>query len=169
MNAIEYRKPKAADLDGIFKLWWEMQSEHVAYDPVWYGLRSKRECRPLCLKWLRKNLSHQNAVIFIAIADGHPIGMVLGFLTNRPPVHRQIKVLAIENAVVAKPWRRRGVLRQLMKLITAEGATRGATIIKLTVHAANLARKAYEKLGFTCHELSMGKYVRLRVSNRHAK
>lgn len=158
-QAIEYRRPTERDLDGIFDLWWEMQSSHVAYDPLWYGPRPKSECRPACLERFRDRLSDQNSLIYIANAAGHPVGMVLGSLVDRPPVLTQFKVLAIENAVVAEGFRRRGILRELMALITAEARTRGARAIKFCVHSANPAKQAYEKLGFTCQELSMMKYI----------
>ena len=158
-QTIECRRATERDLDGIFELWWEMQSSHVAYDPLWYGPRPKSECKPACIERFRDKLSDPNSLIFIAEACGRPVGMVLGCVADRPPVVTQFKVLAIENAVVTEGFRRRGILRELMALITAEARARGARAIKFCVHSANPAREAYEKLGFTCQELGMIKYL----------
>jgi ribosomal protein S18 acetylase RimI-like enzyme len=158
-EAVEYRRATEGDLDGIFELWWEMQSSHIPYDRVWYGPRSKSACRPVWFDHVRNKLSDENSLIFIATVDGRPVGMVVGFVTDRPPVVASFKVLAIENAVVAEKFRQRGILRRLMATITAEARSRAVKAIKLSVHTANPARHAYERLGFACQELTMMKYI----------
>ena len=158
-ETIRYRRAQDADLDAMFELWWEMQAAHVAYDPIWYGLRPKPECKPLCLERFRKQMSSPDDIILLAVAGESPVGMIIGHITERPPVLHQLKFLVIENAVVTEAHRKKGILRQLMALIAKEATSRGVKLIKLIVHSANPARQAYERLGFTCHELSMGKYI----------
>jgi len=159
-KAIAYRKAIEADLEGIFELWWEMHEEHLAYDPVRYGLQSKSECRRICFERFRARLSNPNAVAFVAAVDGSPVGMLLGAMGGRPPTLTQIKVLSIDNIAGTEKWRRQGILRRLMDLATAEALARGADCIDIPyVDADNTAQHAYEKLGFTCRELTMVKYL----------
>jgi ribosomal protein S18 acetylase RimI-like enzyme len=158
-QAIEYRGPTERDLDSVFELWWEMQSAHADYDPLWYGPRPRPECKPAWTDHFRGKLCDPNSLIFIASACGRPVGMILGLIVDRPALVTHFRVLAIENAIVTKASRRQGILRELMALITAEARARGARGIKLCVNSANPARQAYEKLGFTCHELDMIKYI----------
>ena len=154
-----YRDATESDIDAMFELWWEMQSSHVAYDATWYGLKPKEECRPSCVERFRKFLAADETLITLATADDCSIGMLIAHVTGRPSVLKQINVLAIENAVVTEAHRRNGVLRGMMEKVTAEAKARGVTAIKFSVHSSNTARLAYERLGFTCHEMSMGRYL----------
>ena len=159
-KAIEYRRPVEEDLEGLFDLWWEMHQEHLAYDPVRYGLQPKPECRRICLEKFRARLSDPDWVVVVAAVEGRPVGMLMGSMGGRPPTLNQFRVLSIDNAAVAEKWRRQGILRRLMDLATAEAVSRGAACIDiLYVEATNPARQAYEKLGFACRELTMTKLL----------
>ena len=160
MDDVAYRNATESDLDAMFELWLEMQTSHVAYDATWYAPKPEAECKPICMKHFRQCLSGENSMVLLATLDNQPIGMLIGHITGRPaPLQNQITVLAIENAIVAEAYRRQGVLRGMMDLMTAEARTRGASAVKFSVHSSNVARIAYEHLGFSCHEMSMGKYL----------
>jgi ribosomal protein S18 acetylase RimI-like enzyme len=157
---VEYRKAVEGDLEGLFALWWEMHQEHLAYEPVRYGLQPEAECRRICLERFGARLADPDAVNLVAAVGGQAVGMLLGAMTGRPPTLKQFRVLAIDNVVVAGKWRRRGILRQLMDLAAAEARSRGAACIDiLYVEAVNPAVHAYEKLGFACRELTMTRYL----------
>ena len=154
-----YRKAGESDLDAMFELWWEMQSSHTAYDALWYGPKPKEECRPICLERFRQFLADDSAIVLLAVLSDQPIGMLIGHIVGRPPVLTQIKVFAINNVVVTEAHRRKGVLRGMMDTVMAEMKAKGVEAIKFSVPSDNPARAAYERLGFACHELSMGKYL----------
>ena len=160
-TSIEYRKPVDKDLEGLFELWWEMHQEHLAYEPMRYGLQPKPECRRICLEKFRARMADPNWVIVVAAVDGHPVGMLMGSMGGRPPTLNQFKVLSIDNVAVAEKWRRKGILRQLMDLATAEAVSRGATCVDIVyVEVANTtATQAYERLGFTSREVTLSKYI----------
>lgn len=161
MRDIEYRKATEVDLKGIFDLWWEMHQEHLAYEPVRYGLQPKPECRRICLEKYRARILDPNWLVFVAAVDGAPVGMLMGSMGGRPPTLHQFRVLTIDNVAVAEPWRRKGILRRLMDLATAEAVARGATCVDIVcVEVANAtAIQAYEKLGFARREVTLSKYV----------
>ena len=160
MGSIEYRKATEGDLEALFALWWDMHQEHLAYDPVRYGLQPKSRCREICFERFRARLSSPDSVSFVAAVDGSPVGMLLGIMGGRPPTLTQLKVLSIDNVAVAETWRRQGILRRLMDLATAEARARGADCIDIPyVDADNSARHAYEKLGFGCREWTLVKYL----------
>jgi GNAT superfamily N-acetyltransferase len=159
MSDVTYRPATDSDLDAMFELWWEMQTSHTEYDALWYGPKPKEECRPLCLNRFRKFLADDTVIVLLAVLCDQPVGMLIGHIVGRPPVLTEIKVFAINNVVVTEAHRRKGVLRGMMDAVTAEVRTKGVKAIKFSVHSDNPARAAYERLGFTCHELSMGKYL----------
>ncbi len=158
-TSVDYRKATHNDLEGMFELWWEMQESHIAYDPVWYDLRPKAECEPICADWLRKLLASENTLILLATAGDELIGLLIGHIIGRPPVFEQVKALALEIGVVTARHRRKGVFRKMLALMSSEAEARDARVVRFSVHADNPARQAFEQLGFSGLELSMLKHL----------
>jgi len=157
---ITFRKAQPADLDGLFELWWEMQTYHEQFDSLWYSPKERQESKPMWLAYLQNSLSNPDSFIFVAIHDSNMVGMVKAQITGRPDILRnQIRVVAVENAIVTQSFRRRGIFRRLMELLIEEARAAGARAIKLSVYNENPARLVYKKLGFSTHELGQILYL----------
>jgi ribosomal protein S18 acetylase RimI-like enzyme len=159
-NEFTYRRAKLTDLDQLFGLWWEMQTSHNEFDGTWYAPKKKEESKPIWMKHWRTAIRDSNFLIFVAIHKFKIIGMVKASFGDRPRLLKhQMKVIAVENAVVTRKFRRHGVFRKLMELVTDEGKLKGAKAVKLSVFNSNPAQLAYQRLGFKRHELGLIKYL----------
>jgi ribosomal protein S18 acetylase RimI-like enzyme len=160
MEDLTCRKATPDDLPQLFELWWELQTQHEEYNPIWYGPLSREECLPLVTKRFAEAIADKNSVFVVAEHDEKVVGMLRGIVRGRPPVLKQITNAAVELAVVTKEYRRKGIFAALMKLFETDARERGASVIGLSVASVNVeAVKAYESRGYNCEQLGMRKWL----------
>ena len=149
-----------SDLTDLFDLWWEMQTSHNGFDAIWYSPKKREESRPIWMEHWQNAIGDPNFIIFVAIDRAQVIGMVKAAITDRPRLlQNEMKVIAVENAIVTDRFRKQGIFTKLMNLVTEEGKLRGAKAMKLSVFNSNPATLAYQRLGFSVHELGLIKYL----------
>jgi ribosomal-protein-alanine N-acetyltransferase len=94
---------------------------------------------------MRRELFHDWSTILLAVDQGEPGEVVLGFIVFWV-VHDEVHVL---NVAVAEEHRRRGVARALMEEAALRGRARGARLVTLEVRRSNGAALAlYRRLGY---------------------
>jgi GNAT superfamily N-acetyltransferase len=89
--------------------------------------------------------------LFVAEIQGQLVGFVHAILKEVPlvPILVQRRYASVDNLVVRRAHRRRGVGRALMKRAEAWARAKGATSVELTVYAFNRpAQKFYHRLGY---------------------
>ena len=111
-DEVAVRRATAADRNAIGGLWQEMMDYHCTLDPEVFALAE--DALSCWLEWLDTILPEENRVVFVAEADGQPIGYVHGTGGETPPVYAQRKHGAIVEISVTASWRRRGVGGQLV-------------------------------------------------------
>jgi GNAT superfamily N-acetyltransferase len=88
--------------------------------------------------------SADDTVVFVAVDDGHWVGMVGGYLDARDP-----RAAGLWGMWVAPISRRRGLGAQLVEAVIAWARDAGASRVELSVtDRANVAAALYRRLGF---------------------
>jgi GNAT superfamily N-acetyltransferase len=163
MSQITYRVAGPQDAQATVDLWWPMQCDHTAYDPRTYAHLDSATCRRQWLQHVANLLGNPLVRIFVAeVGDGGKsqlVGMVIAELAERPPIYQSTRMVEIEVAVVAGPWRRQGVFHRLLALVEQYARENGASMITLNVDVANPACEAYRHSGFSQRMLHLQKRV----------
>lgn len=101
------------------------------------------------MKFYETNVRSRNRTAFIAEKDGEIIGYVMGGILKRPPVYKTAHEARINDIVVTKKWRRRGVGTKLLEAFADWAREKGMKYVTLNVLPENkVGLKFYKKLEF---------------------
>ena len=153
-ESVTIRQATPADRAAIGRLWQEMMDYHCTLDPEVFALAE--DALSCWLEWLDTILPEENRVVFVAEADGQPIGYVHGTVGETPPVYAQRQHGAIVEISVTASWRRRGVGGQLVGALFDWFRQRGLAEVRMGRSPRNpLATAFWRKLGFVPHMVQM--------------
>ena len=157
---MEYRQAVAEDGEDLVRLWWEVQSAHRVYDPVWNGDRGEEESKASWRERFRGLLGDEGTHIIVASASGTAVGMIVAQFTERPPIFVLRRMVKISTTVVHPGFRQQGIFSGMLSLLERKARAAGIRVIGLNVHNRNAeARTAYEKTGFVPEATSMIKWI----------
>lgn len=137
------------DLTGFWELLHRHQGSVCA--PV-EGLEvlSEEESAVITREMYRDWLSGPDSFAFLAEADSHPVGYLIGFYESAHFMWATGRVGHVDSFYVLPEMRGRGVGRLLMDAAYAAMREAGAETVALEMVADNdVARKFYEREGFT--------------------
>lgn len=150
------RAAREADLDAYFGLFCEVQALHVAARPDLF--------RPAVMDarfraYFADAVASPHKEIVIAWLSEEPVGAIHYELTRLDPTEIYLidrPILWIESIGVRPDLRGKGVGRALVDIARRVAAEHGIADIALEVWEFNEdARRAFEKLGLTCHTRTM--------------
>lgn len=113
-------------------------------------------------KYLEKIFSDKNAALLVAEEEGELVGLVLVWVRQSAniPILVPRKFAVMENLVVKKEFRKKGIGRQLVEAAEEWIKKEGANLIELNVWEFNQgARDFYEKLGYQTVSRKMQKLL----------
>ncbi|HEY7617586.1 MAG TPA: GNAT family N-acetyltransferase [Terriglobales bacterium] len=151
---VSIRKARLADVGVLASM-----EERYALDQKQLVLRENPRLRPYMQrrrgklgeikKWLRKCIRSTRCLVFLAEADGRPIGFCVASIQTSPPIRRLRRYGSIDLLYVQESWRARGISSLMMKTILAWFRRRQVKHLSLQVIRDNrLARSIYAKWGF---------------------
>jgi ribosomal protein S18 acetylase RimI-like enzyme len=142
------REAKPEDMESILGLMQEAFAHHQAGRPDLFS----PSLDPAAARPRIEALLHRpDAFNFLAEAEGRVVGQVRGEVRNQPKglVHRERRLVWVDEVVVAKHSRMESVGRKLMERVTDWARERNAEAVSLEVYAFNdSARAFYQALGF---------------------
>lgn len=98
-------------------------------------------------KYLQARLDSNESIIFVALADGKPVGF-----TQLYPLYSSIRVIKnwlLNDLYVEQEYRKRGVGEKLIKTVMDFARQNGAKLVELSTAIDNYtAQGLYEKIGF---------------------
>ena len=144
---IEIKRATRNDAYHLAVLCAEVQSLHVEMQPT---LFRQPTCEQLA-RFFREHLADPDFVVFLALAEGHPVGYVMLHVI-RTPAHVLVnprECVEIDHLHVQLSHRRQGIGRALASRALEVARTSGVETIQLSVWAQNQhAVAAFESLGF---------------------
>ena len=159
MTGIEHRAATEPDLPAIIDLWWEMQSGHEAYEPRFYGTRSRQVCRAGCESYFRRLLGDPDCLFLVAIHEGQVVGFIVAHLSKRPPPYAIDRRMVVEVTATRADHRRRGVFRGLLETAMVRAKAQGISLVSLSVDCDNPAMAAYLRSGFSPRQVTMTRWL----------
>jgi ribosomal protein S18 acetylase RimI-like enzyme len=139
------RTATADDLPAIAALYAALHAEEWAASGGRPPAAAAAGVEPDWLSEVRGAHTDAATSLFLAEADGVPIGTVRVELAERP----YFRIAEIRRLYVAPDWRRRGVASELMRVAEQAARAGGAAQVRLTVLAGNDGASAlYLALGY---------------------
>ena len=144
---MEIRRAAQDDADYLAVLCAEVQSLHVEMQPTLFRQPTLDELA----RFFREHLVDPDFVVFLALAEGHPVGYVMLHVI-RTPAHVLVnprECVEIDHLHVQQSHRRRGIGRALASQALEVARASGVETIQLSVWARNQrAVAAFKSLGF---------------------
>jgi ribosomal protein S18 acetylase RimI-like enzyme len=153
------RKATAADIAALAGLNAHVQDEHVAAEPEIYRPAHVREVEARYAEVLQQ----RDAEVFVIELDDEPAGLVV-MREVRHDGHtfiHPVRQMVVDELVVARQHRRRGLGRALMDAVATRANELGLDRVVLDVRAHNEAAIAfYRAMGYAPLSLRMARKTR---------
>lgn len=160
-RACAVRRAREGDADDVIRLWIAGATHHkglagYADDVSSTALKGEGAA------WARDHYGNRNAALFLAFApDGRAIGLLSGTIVPRSILHHDSRVAVAGDAFVEPAWRRRGILRLLVREFEAWAVRMRATGAAAEHTADNrAAARAWRALGYEPESVRVGKRLR---------
>jgi len=153
------REATASDYDALCALFEEVDALHVANLP---HIFRRPDGRIRDREHVLGLIVDEDVGLFVAEVEGQPAGLVCAILRESPdiPILVPRRYAVVENMVVTKAFRRRGIGRALMERAQEWALAQGADSVELTVWGFNQsAVEFYRRLGFETVSHRMAKQV----------
>lgn len=157
---MQIRKAKITDLDALVGLVDELMASHDGYDRPFYkqapvGVRSG----PI-EKHLSEFIRGRKKKVLVAEVDGKVVGHISFEFKKRPPVYADTEMVYVDDFVVSKKHRGRGIGTALLEAALEVAKKRGVVWVKLNCDVGNeSAMRIYEKSGFRKRQNVMVKKI----------
>ncbi len=148
MQRISIRPAEADDYEGALVLWRESDAHHVRLVPDIFRWASD-EARPRSL--FKRLVKDRNRLVLVAADGGNILGLLVAELqaTAPLPLFRPARIAFVNDVVVARKARRRGLGRALMEGALEWARSREVARVELNVYEANEeAIRFYESIGY---------------------
>jgi GNAT superfamily N-acetyltransferase len=142
---ISIRRARDRDVATIVKLWQELQHANTGYD-------ARLATKPSAPSWyegfIRLQLEHENAAVFVAEVDGRLVGYVFGQVMQRPTL-AEGDCGYVADLCVTPAHRGHGIGRRLYQELRAWFTRSGVRHLEVQVVRGNPASQAFwRKMGF---------------------
>jgi GNAT superfamily N-acetyltransferase len=145
-SGVIIRRATSADLDTVVELRIALLREYPDH-PIYGRLRpdAERRARPV----FAAQLDSGNEAIFLAVVDGEVAGLIRCVETASSPLLTPDRYCYVSSAYVRPEFRRRGILRRLLKRARAWCLERGMAEMRLhSVGTRESSAAAWQHLGF---------------------
>ena len=145
MTEVEVRKAKPADVDGIVRLWSELQAANAEAEP---RLRPHRRGVEWYREYMEMQLEDSATAVYVAAAGGEVIGFTFGQVMQRPTL-QDGRCGFVADLCVHAAERRHGVGRRLYEELKGWFDRRDITSLEVQVVSRNQDAAAFwGKMGF---------------------
>lgn len=144
-SAVHIRAATKGDVDAIADLWVELMAYHEALDA---RFRVPANGRTHYQRHISQALRDNNYRVVVAIVGTRPIGYVLGYVAQNPPIFPNPRYGFIADISINHAYRRHGVGEQLVTSICQWFRTHGLRSVQLNVAHHNAVSQAFwRKIG----------------------
>ena len=143
---IEYRKAIEQDIPKTVELWKEFIDFHKARDP--FFSRSKDGPENFG-KFILENMSKDDAIVYIAEANGELVGHILATIQSYPPAFEIKRYGLVNDLAIASGYRRKGIGEHLLGMVKEWFAGKGMKRLEIEVAISNEVSTAFwNKMSF---------------------
>jgi ribosomal protein S18 acetylase RimI-like enzyme len=143
---IEYRKAIEKDIPRIVELWKEFIDFHKARDP--FFSRSKDGPENFG-KFILENMSKDNAIVYIAEANGELVGHILATIQSYPPAFEIKRYGLVNDLAIASKYRRKGIGEHLFGMVKEWFTGKGMKRLEIEVAVSNeVSTSFWNKMSF---------------------
>jgi GNAT superfamily N-acetyltransferase len=149
-GSVQVHRATVDDVDAVIELRVALLREYRDH-PVYGQLRPDAELRARPV--FEQQLRAPDQVIFLAVSDGHAIGLVRCADVKSSPLLYPDRYCYVTSVYVRPEYRRQGLLSLLME--HAEFWARGRGLTEMRLHNSTMhgmARGAWDQLGFAVNE-----------------
>lgn len=155
---MKIRKAARREIPRLVELWWDFQTTHPPYDPVFYRNKSKAECLRLCQKYYQVILASKNHIFLVAETNGKLVGFIMGEIGHRPPVYRTVEAGFLSMIYIIPEMQRKGAGTRLVQALEKEFRRRKIRHVELVVDKKNRpALELYRKCGYQDRQVKVYK------------
>lgn len=141
---MEIRKVRLEDLDEVFEVLNELYDNKIKYD--------------IFSKIYKEKLENINSYYIVAVEDNKIIGVLISEITHQ--LHRTKKSSFIEDLVVKKDYRNKGIGQLLIQEAIKYAKQIDCEVIELTCYIDNEnAHRFYKRNGFEKHSYKFKQYL----------
>lgn len=162
-DEIIIRKAKLEDLNEIINLWSQFNKEHEKI--IFSDIRTKpfekknKNLIKSMKKYLKKNISSKNSVIFIPTVNNKIIGFIILVIRKDAPILANKKIGSISDIFIKNEFRNKRISSQLFKESIKWFKSKKLKFISLNVNPNNPAYNIYKKWGFVELMITMKKEI----------
>ena len=140
------RKAKLKDAKQITELHLKLMRYHEPFDK-YYSLR--KNARKTTLDYNKKAIRSPKKMVLVAEDKNKIIGFIVGELEKGVPIFKRKFIGRIGGTYILSKYRRKGITKQLIKILFDWFRSKKIEFIELYVdHRNTLGLKTWEKMGF---------------------
>ena len=156
------RKAVKKDIPRIIELWKVLRDYHVRHlgynDEI---CRHRKNAVSIYKRHVTQKIRARNYAIFVAESDGKVVGHTIVRISKSPPIYVYNRKVYVDELVVDKKYRGKGVGKKLLKQAEKWGKKKGLSLFSLHVAIKNKnAISLYKKFGLKEHHITMNKKIK---------
>ena len=149
MSVVNIRKAKIKDVDTLCHLNSLLNRCHAELDAIWTLKNDPPLLRDMCVEYFTKMIRSRLSNLFVAEENGRIVGYIKGTLKTTPPIFQVSVIGQLDSIYVMKPYRRRGIGKQLTDALVQWFQSKQVEYIEVTSYVRNtIALNAWKKYGF---------------------
>ena len=142
------RKATQKDIPKIIVFWTELMDYHKNLDSYHYA--TNRQAVNNYKKIMKKRIAGKNSTVLVAVNNRDIIGHICASIKNRSPCYEIRKNAFIDEVVVNKKYRRKGVCKKLTQELFKWFRSKNAAFVELHVNSKNkIGISMWKQVGFT--------------------
>ena len=144
---ITVRKAKASDVGAIAYSWAGLIDYHENIDLSYY--KRSKNAMDNYKRFVRRCLKDRNKEFYVALLDGKVVGHIGLDIKHRPPIFSVVKYGYIIDAFVLERFRKKGVLKALLKEAEKWFRKKKVSFVEMRISAKDdSGMKIWHKVGF---------------------
>lgn len=150
------RAARKSDVNDLCELWQGLMDYHqnLARNP----LKLKKNAKSIIKKFFIKNIKGKSALVLIAKDGRKPVGYLMGFVRQYPPVYIEDKMAYLSDGFISKEHRKKGIMKEMIKQTKSFFKKKNMKHIYLRADTFNqLGVNSWKRIGFKeeCKEMYM--------------
>lgn len=134
MMGIKYREASTQDVPKMIELWKEFIDFHKARDPFFSRAKEGPENFG---KFILENINKDDAIVYVAEANGEVVGHILATIQSYPPAFEIKRYGLVNDLAISSGYRRNGIGTHLFSIVREWFIEKGMKRLEIEVAISN--------------------------------